>query len=172
MFQKIVIGKIHFNITLLHCSCRRRRCCFASNYAIKSQLPSSAGVLFWKTQTEVPFARSACLFLALKKLLVMLSVAIANATVQHLVKEEGDVATRAERRLLPEEFRGGFTLDIPRRLKKKFMESFESHAFSPTVGRQVFPPYSQPSHRESIVSSGTAAGCWFSMSASWLTQDV
>lgn len=174
MFQKIVIGKIHFNNTLLHCSCRRRRCCFAYNSAMKSQLSSSASVLFWKPQTEVPFARSARLFLALKKLLVMLSVAIANATVQHLVKEEGDVATRAQRRLLPEEFRGGFTLDIPRRLKKKkkFMESFESHAFSPTVGRQVFPPYSQPSHRESIVSSGTAAGCWFSMSASWLTQDV
>lgn len=116
MFLKIVIGKINFHITLLRCSCRR--CCFASNSAIKSQLPSSAGVLFWKPQTEVPFARSARLFLALKKLLVMLSVAIANATVQHLVKEEGDVATRAQRRLLPEEFRGGFTLDIPRRLKK------------------------------------------------------
>lgn len=101
----------------------------------------------------------------------MLSVAIANATVQHLVKEEGDVATRVQRRILPEEFSGGFILDIPRRLKQ-FMESFESHAFSPTVGRQVFPPYSQPSHRESIVSSGTAAGCWFSMSTSWLTQDV
>lgn len=143
MFQKIVIGKIHFHNTLLHCSCRRRRrCCFASNSAMKSQLSSRASVLFWKPQTEVPFARSARLFLALKKLLVMLSVAIANATVQHLVKEEGDVATRAQRRLLPEEFRGGFTLDIPRRLKKKKNSWSHSRAtrFPPQLAGRYSPP--------------------------------
>lgn len=70
----------------------------------------------------------------------MLSVAIANATVQHLVKEEGDVATRAERRLLPEEFRGGFTLDIPRRLKKNSWSHSRATRFPPQLAGRYSPP--------------------------------
>lgn len=70
----------------------------------------------------------------------MLSVAIANATVQHLVKEEGDVATRAQRRLLPEEFRGGFTLDIPRRLKKKIHGVIREPRVFPHSWQAGIPP--------------------------------
>lgn len=69
----------------------------------------------------------------------MLSVAIANATVQHLVKEAGDVATRAQRRLLPEEFSGGFTLDIPRRLKNSWSHS-RATRFPPQSAGRYSPP--------------------------------
>lgn len=68
----------------------------------------------------------------------MLSVAIASATVQHLVKGEGDVATRAQRRFLPGDFGGGFTFDSPRRLNNSWSHS-RATRFPPQLADRYSP---------------------------------